>query len=145
LLVTADYSQIELRLMAHFSKDTALIELLSKPDGDVFTMIASRWTGKAESLICSKERETTKRFIYGILYGMGANSLAEQLECSPEDAAQKIQSFKRFFPGVSSWLHEAVASCRHKGLVCFVIAISAFYALICFPFDFFIFSFEVKH
>ncbi|EEC69123.1 hypothetical protein OsI_38041 [Oryza sativa Indica Group] len=117
LLVTADYSQIELRLMAHFSKDTALIELLSKPDGDVFTMIASRWTGKAESLICSKERETTKRFIYGILYGMGANSLAEQLECSPEDAAQKIQSFKRFFPGVSSWLHEAVASCRHKGYV----------------------------
>uniref|UniRef100_A0A0D9XYP7 Helicase and polymerase-containing protein TEBICHI n=1 Tax=Leersia perrieri TaxID=77586 RepID=A0A0D9XYP7_9ORYZ len=117
LLVTADYSQIELRLMAHFSKDPALIELLSKPDGDVFTMIASRWTGKEESLICSKERETTKRFIYGILYGMGANTLAEQLECSPEDAAQKIQSFKRFFPGVSSWLHEAVASCRQKGYV----------------------------
>ncbi|KAG8048419.1 hypothetical protein GUJ93_ZPchr0009g1479 [Zizania palustris] len=117
LLVTADYSQIELRLMAHFSKDPALIELLSKPDGDVFTMIASRWTGKEESLICSTERETTKRFIYGILYGMGANSLAEQLECSIDDAAQKIQSFKRFFPGVSSWLHESVATCRQKGYV----------------------------
>ncbi|KAG2620442.1 hypothetical protein PVAP13_3NG107600 [Panicum virgatum] len=117
LLVTADYSQIELRLMAHFSKDLMLIELLSKPDGDVFTMIASRWVGKEEALISSKERETTKRFIYGILYGMGANSLAEQLECSTEEAAQKIQSFKRFFPGVSSWLHEAVASCRQKGYV----------------------------
>ncbi|XP_015698275.1 helicase and polymerase-containing protein TEBICHI [Oryza brachyantha] len=117
LLITADYSQIELRLMAHFSKDPTLIELLNKPDGDVFTMITSRWSGKEESLICSKERETTKRFIYGILYGMGANSLAEQLQCSPEDAAQKIQSFKRFFPGVSSWLHEAVASCRQKGYV----------------------------
>ncbi|KAK3136447.1 hypothetical protein QOZ80_5BG0434890 [Eleusine coracana subsp. coracana] len=85
LLVTADYSQIELRLMAHFSKDPTLIELLSKPDGDVFTMIASRW--------------------------------AEQLECSTEDAAHKIQSFKRSFPGVSSWLQEAVASCRQKGYV----------------------------
>ncbi|RCV18574.1 hypothetical protein SETIT_3G311900v2 [Setaria italica] len=117
LLVTADYSQIELRLMAHFSKDPMLIELLSKPDGDVFTMIASRWVGKEEALISSKERENTKRFIYGILYGMGANSLAEQLECSTEEAAQKIQSFKRYFPGVSSWLHEAVASCRQKGYV----------------------------
>ncbi|XP_048441457.1 helicase and polymerase-containing protein TEBICHI-like [Pyrus x bretschneideri] len=45
LLLTADYSQIELRLMAHFSKDSALIELLNNPHGDVFTMIAARWTG----------------------------------------------------------------------------------------------------
>ncbi|WVZ89441.1 hypothetical protein U9M48_035849 [Paspalum notatum var. saurae] len=117
LLVTADYSQIELRLMAHFSRDPTLIELLSRPDGDVFTMIASRWAGKEESFISSKERENTKRFIYGILYGMGANSLAEQLDCSTVEAAQKIQSFKGFFPGVSSWLHEAVASCRQKGYV----------------------------
>ncbi|KAJ1257461.1 hypothetical protein BS78_K017400 [Paspalum vaginatum] len=117
LLVTADYSQIELRLMAHFSRDPTLIELLSRPDGDVFTMIASRWAGKEESFISSKERENTKRFIYGILYGMGANALAEQLECSAVEAAQKIQSFKGFFPGVSSWLHEAVASCRQKGYV----------------------------
>ncbi|KAM0921821.1 hypothetical protein ACQ4PT_006730 [Festuca glaucescens] len=117
LLVTADYSQIKLRFMAHFSKDPVLIELLSKSDVDVFTMIASRWIGKEESLISSKDRESTKRFIYGILYGMGANSLAEQLECRPEEAAQKIQSFKRFFPGVSSWLQEAVASCHQKGYV----------------------------
>nr|CAD1822289.1 unnamed protein product [Ananas comosus var. bracteatus] len=117
LLITADYSQIELRLMAHFSKDSALIELLSKPDGDVFTMIAARWTNKVESVISSKERENTKRLIYGILYGMGANSLAEQLNCSSEEAAEKIKSFKASFPGVSSWLHEAVASCRKKGYV----------------------------
>jgi DNA polymerase I-like protein with 3'-5' exonuclease and polymerase domains len=106
--------------MAHFSKDHMLVELLKKPDGDVFTMIASRWAEKEEALISSKERENTKRFIYGILYGMGANSLAEQLQCSTEEAAQKIQSFRRFFPGVSSWLHEVVLSCRQKGLVCLV-------------------------
>ncbi|AQK40089.1 Helicase and polymerase-containing protein TEBICHI [Zea mays] len=117
LFITADYSQIELRLMAHFSKDHMLVELLKKPDGDVFTMIASRWAEKEEALISSKERENTKRFIYGILYGMGANSLAEQLQCSTEEAAQKIQSFRRFFPGVSSWLHEVVLSCRQKGFV----------------------------
>ncbi|CAD6339394.1 unnamed protein product [Miscanthus lutarioriparius] len=123
LFVTADYSQIELRLMAHFSKDPTLVELLSKPDGDVFTMIASRWAEKEEALISSKERENTKRFIYGIPYGMGANSLAEQLECSTEEAAQKIQSFRRLFPGVSSWLHEVVLSYRQKVLV-YLVAIS---------------------
>lgn len=115
LLVTADYSQIELRLMAHFSKDPSLVELLTKPLGDVFNMITARWTGKAESSVDPKEREQTKRLVYGILYGMGANSLADQLECSPEDAGEKIQSFKSSFSGVASWLKEAVAGCRKKG------------------------------
>ncbi|KAG5110561.1 hypothetical protein AAZX31_14G127200 [Glycine max] len=117
LLLTADYSQIELRLMAHFSKDSSLVELLSKPDGDVFTMIAARWTGCPEVSVCSKEREQTKRMVYGILYGMGVNSLAEQLDCTSDEAAEKIANFKSSFPGVSSWLLEAVASCRSKGYV----------------------------
>ena len=113
--MTADYSQIELRLMAHFSKDSSLIELLSKPDGDVFTMIAAKWTGKPESVVECHEREHTKRLIYGILYGMGANTLAKQLECSLDEAEEKIRSFRSSFPGVASWLHEAVACCFKKG------------------------------
>ncbi|XP_042440198.1 helicase and polymerase-containing protein TEBICHI-like [Zingiber officinale] len=117
LLLTADYSQIELRLMAHFSKDLPLIELLSKPDGDVFIMMASRWTSKPESSINSDERDCTKRLVYGILYGMGPNALGEQLQCSPEEAAEKIQSFRYSFPGISTWLDEAVSSCRQKGYI----------------------------
>ncbi|KAF1858617.1 hypothetical protein Lal_00044650 [Lupinus albus] len=117
LLLTADYSQIELRLMAHFSKDPSLIELLSKPDGDVFTMIASRWIGCPEASVGSHDRDLTKKMVYGILYGMGANSLAEQLDCTSDEAAEKIRNFKRTFPGVASWLLEVVASCRNKGYV----------------------------
>ncbi|CAN0907001.1 Helicase and polymerase-containing protein TEBICHI [Linum grandiflorum] len=117
VLLTADYSQIELRLMAHFSMDTSLIELLSKPQSDVFTMIAAKWTGKSEDSVNSDERDHTKRLVYGILYGMGANSLAEQLDCSPDEAAEKIRSFKNSFPGVACWLKEAVSSCREKGYV----------------------------
>lgn len=117
LLLTADYSQIELRLMAHFSKDSSLVELLSRPDGDVFTMIAARWTGNPEGSVGSQEREHTKRMVYGILYGMGVNSLAEQLDCTSDEAAEKIANFKSSFPGVASWLREAVASCRSKGYV----------------------------
>lgn len=117
VLLTADYSQIELRLMAHFSKDSSLIEILSKPHGDVFTMIASRWTEKEESAISSHERDQIKKLVYGIVYGMGPNSLAEQLECTLKEASEKMECFKNSFPGVASWLHEAVASCRHKGYV----------------------------
>ncbi|KAJ0555833.1 putative DNA-directed DNA polymerase [Helianthus annuus] len=104
LLVTADYSQIELRLMAHFSKDTSLIELLTKPSGDVFNMITAKWTGKAESSVDPTERDQTKRLgLWNFI--------------CPDDANEKIQSFKRSFPGVSSWLKEAVAECRKKGYV----------------------------
>lgn len=101
--------------MAHFSKDSALIDLLSKPDGDVFTMIAARWTGKQEDSLGLNEREQTKRLIYGILYGMGPNTLAEQLNCSLDEAKVKIKSFKSSFPGVASWIQEAVSSCHQKG------------------------------
>ncbi|XP_039027780.1 helicase and polymerase-containing protein TEBICHI isoform X1 [Hibiscus syriacus] len=117
LLLTADYSQIELRLMAHFSKDSALIEFLSKPQGDVFTMMSAIWTGRAEDSVSSNERDQTKRLIYGILYGMGADTLAEQLNCTSDEAKEKIKSFKSSFPGVASWLHEAVSSCRQKGYI----------------------------
>ncbi|MCD9558471.1 hypothetical protein HAX54_015857 [Datura stramonium] len=117
LLLTADYSQIELRLMAHFSKDSSLIELLSETQGDVFTMIAAKWTGKTESIVSQEDRDQTKRLVYGILYGMGAKSLAEQIDCSSDEAAERIESFKRSFPGVSSWLQEAVTSCCEKGYI----------------------------
>jgi len=115
LLLTADYSQIELRLMAHFSKDPTLIELLRKPDGDVFTMIAARWIGCPEVSVGSQQREQTKKMVYGILYGMGPNSLAEQMDCTSDEASERISNFKSTFPGVASWLHEAVAFCRSKG------------------------------
>ncbi|KAL0311996.1 UNVERIFIED_CONTAM: Helicase and polymerase-containing protein TEBICHI [Sesamum radiatum] len=115
LLLTADYSQIELRLMAHFSKDYQLIRLLSSPQGDIFTMIAAKWSGKHESSVTSQERDQTKRLVYGILYGMGPSTLAEQLDCSPDEAAERIRNFRTSFPGVAAWLQEVVTSCYKKG------------------------------
>ncbi|CAN6911688.1 unnamed protein product [Brassica oleracea] len=117
LLLTADYSQIELRLMAHFSRDPSLIAQLSQPEGDVFTMIAAKWTGKNEDSVSPHDRDQTKRLIYGILYGMGANRLAEQLERSSDEAKEKIRSFKSSFPAVTSWLNETVSFCQEKGYI----------------------------
>ncbi|EOA15743.1 hypothetical protein CARUB_v10006788mg [Capsella rubella] len=117
LLLTADYSQIELRLMAHFSRDSSLVSQLSQPEGDVFTMIAAKWTGKVKDSVSPHDRDQTKRLIYGILYGMGANRLAEQLECSSDEAKEKIRSFKNSFPAVTSWLNETISFCQEKGYI----------------------------
>ncbi|KAH7283331.1 hypothetical protein KP509_34G001800 [Ceratopteris richardii] len=116
-LLSADYSQIEVRLMAHFSEDPHLIELLRKPAGDLFKMITSRWTGIAEEDITAKQRDVTKRLVYGILYGMGVSALADQLECSVPEATEKYKRFKSAFPEVARWLKEAVARCREQGYV----------------------------
>ncbi|CAI9290182.1 unnamed protein product [Lactuca saligna] len=89
-------TQIELRLMTHFSKDQSLIDLLTKPLGDVFNMITAKCSGKRS---------------------IGANSFAEQLECGPDDARDKIHSFKISFPSVASWLKNVVAICHKKGYV----------------------------
>lgn len=115
VLLSADYSQIEVRLMAHFSGDSSLIELLSRRSGDLFKTITARWTGVAETSVTAKHREHTKRLVYGILYGMGVNALAEQLECTVAEAAMKYNRFKNAFPGVANWLKEAVKNCREQG------------------------------
>jgi len=105
--------------MAHFSRDSSLISKLSQPEGDVFTMIAAKWTGKAEDSVSPHDRDQTKRLIYGILYGMGANRLAEQLECTSDEAKEKIRSFKSSFPAVTSWLNETISFCQEKGWGCY--------------------------
>ncbi|XP_031490148.1 helicase and polymerase-containing protein TEBICHI isoform X2 [Nymphaea colorata] len=117
VILAADYSQIELRLMAHFSGDLTLIELLSDPDGDVFLMITAKWTGKLHSIISKKERDQTKRLLYGVLYGMGVHTLAGHLECSVDEATEKVQSFMSAFPRVSSWLSNMVELCHQNGYI----------------------------
>ncbi|KAJ7544985.1 hypothetical protein O6H91_09G101700 [Diphasiastrum complanatum] len=115
VLISADYSQIEVRLMAHFSGDAKLIALLKNPCGDLFRMIAAQWTCQAEVSVTEKQREHTKRLVYGILYGMGVSTLAEQLECSVADANTYYEKFKASFPGMTIWLQQVVDNCRQKG------------------------------
>ncbi|KAI5071714.1 hypothetical protein GOP47_0013965 [Adiantum capillus-veneris] len=117
ILLSADYSQIEVRLMAHFSGDPALIELLSRPTGDLFKLITARWTEVTEANVTERQRDLTKRLVYGILYGMGISALADQLECSVSEAAEKYKRFKTAFPGVAKWLKEAVNRCREQGYI----------------------------
>lgn len=115
VLISADYSQIEVRLMAHFSGDPSLVRLLSNPTGDLFRLLAAEWTGLPDSEVSEKQRERTKRLVYGILYGMGVNTLSEHLQCPLREAQEMLERFKVKFPVVSTWLIQAVDSCRQKG------------------------------
>ncbi|KAL2622687.1 hypothetical protein R1flu_002892 [Riccia fluitans] len=117
VLLSADYSQIEVRLMAHFAEDAAMIDLLSRPSGDLFRLIAAQWTGQTEESVTSKQREQTKRLVYGILYGMGVQTLAEHLEASLSEASLYLERFRAAFPGITSWLNQALIDCRQRGYV----------------------------
>ncbi|KAG0620039.1 hypothetical protein M758_4G184200 [Ceratodon purpureus] len=117
VLLSADYSQIEVRLMAHFSGDPTLVSLLSQPNGDLFRLLAAQWAGVTECKVSEKQREHTKRLVYGILYGMGVNTLSEHLQCPLADAQDMLERFKTTFPSVTAWLNQAVHSCRQKGCI----------------------------
>lgn len=116
VLLSADYCQIEIRLMAHFSQDPILLRIFSQ-DVDVFQLIASEWLNKPPCDITKDEREKSKHIVYGILYGMGPFSLAERMQVDQDEAEQFISSFKSKFKGLTNFIDDVVSSCKKMGYV----------------------------
>ena len=98
ILLSADYSQLELRILAHLSEDIGLCSILSQPDGDVFRAIVSIWKKKSQQEVTDDERQQAKQICYGIVYGIGCKSLAEQLEVTEEEAQLFVNSFHACYP-----------------------------------------------
>ena len=116
LLLAADYSQLELRLIAHLSQDKKLKSILSS-GGDVFKMIASQWLSVEIEQVSAKERQQAKQICYGMIYGIGASALAEQLRVSEGEAIRFIDSFKAQYSGLKSYLRETITKCQQCGYV----------------------------
>ncbi|XP_063226458.1 DNA polymerase theta-like isoform X2 [Bacillus rossius redtenbacheri] len=114
--VSADYSQLELRLLAHFSADPLLCSILNSGH-DVFTSIASSWNKIPEAEVLTELRQRAKQICYGMIYGMGTKALAEQMEVDELVAANFVDSFNRAYPGVKQFLQQAVSQCRSAGYV----------------------------
>ena len=117
LLIAADYSQIELRILAHLSKDRKLTQLLKKGAGDVFKSIAASWLSKPISQITIEERQRSKQICYGILYGMGPKALAEQLDGQDileEQAVEFMATFKSAYPDVQTYIEDIICNCRKQ-------------------------------
>lgn len=98
MLLSADYSQLELRILAALSEDAALCAVLSRPDGDVFRGIAAAWKNKNQEDVTDDERQQAKQICYGIIYGMGCKSLADHLEVDEEEARVFFDTFHASYP-----------------------------------------------
>ncbi|KAG8228528.1 hypothetical protein J437_LFUL008985, partial [Ladona fulva] len=116
IFLSADYSQLELRIIAYLSKDEKLCSILNK-GADVFTMIASSWKNIDSTEVKPELRQQTKKICYGILYGIGCKSLAQQLEVEESEALNFMETFKRSFPGLNRFLITTVEKCKAVGYV----------------------------
>jgi DNA polymerase theta len=116
VLVAADYSQLELRVIAHLSGDRKLTDILNQ-GADVFKLIASQWKAIAAEAVTCEQRQQAKQICYGIVYGIGAAALAKQLDVLEDDAAVFIESFKSKFIQLRRFLSETVQACKKNGYV----------------------------
>lgn len=116
VLLSADYSQIELRIMAHFSKDANLLAAIAESE-DVFRSIASQWLKKSASDISSDERNSIKQICYAFLYGAGPKLVADNLKCTYEHAKGLISKFMLSFPGLKVFIESTKRKCREQGFV----------------------------
>ena len=116
VLITADYSQIELRVLAHFSEDAALIEAF-RAGRDIHTFVASQIFGVPLEVVSSKQRSVAKTVNFGIVYGQGAFGLARTLRIPQSDAQAFITAYKATYVGLERFLQQCVAEAREHGFV----------------------------
>jgi DNA polymerase-1 len=114
LLASFDYSQIELRLLAHMSHDPVLTEAF-RTGGDVHASTAARLFGVAPEMVSPAQRAQAKIVNFGILYGMGPARLSRELGLSRALAQAFIEEYKRTHAGVASFLDTVLAQARERG------------------------------
>ena len=112
-LVSIDYSQIELRLLAHFSEDKALMEAFEKGE-DIHMTTALKLFGEAEA---KEKRNFAKSINFGLLYGMGSRKLADELGITTGEAKEIIQNYFATFPTVKNFLEGIQEAVKEQGYV----------------------------
>ncbi|MCI0683276.1 MAG: DNA polymerase I [Gemmataceae bacterium] len=115
-LLTADYSQIELRLLAHFTGDEALRRAFTE-DRDIHALVAAQVFAVDLKDVTSDMRRMAKTINFGIIYGMSAFGLAQRLEISKDEATAFIDAYFARYPKVLAHQDQVLAECRTKGYV----------------------------
>ncbi|MGW0981086.1 DNA polymerase I [Streptomyces xiamenensis] len=113
-LLTADYSQIELRVMAHLSEDAGLIEAFTSGE-DLHTTVASQVFGVGKDAVDAEMRRKIKAMSYGLAYGLSAFGLSQQLSISPDEARKLMDTYFERFGGVRDYLQRVVDEARATG------------------------------
>lgn len=115
-LLSADYSQIELRIIAALSKEEGLLESF-RTGADVHTATAARVYGVLPGLVTSEMRRKAKMVNYGIAYGISAFGLAQRLSIARKEAAEIIDQYFAQFPGIARFMEDTIAFARSRGYV----------------------------
>ena len=111
VLLTADYSQIELRLLAHFSRDPLLVEAYRRGD-DIHTLTASQVFGVPPLMVTPDHRRQAKVVNFGIVYGLSAFGLSQQLGIEPGEAKQFIANYFERYKGVRAFIDKTLDEAR---------------------------------
>ncbi len=113
-ILSADYSQVELRLMAALSADPAMITAF-KEGHDIHAETAAKLYGVAREEVTPQMRRAAKTVNFGIIYGISAFGLSQRLDCSRAEATALIESYFAQFPGVKGYMDQLVTDAREKG------------------------------
>ncbi|MBF0384921.1 MAG: DNA polymerase I [Candidatus Omnitrophica bacterium] len=116
VILAADYSQIELRVLAHLSKDEALIKAF-KDGNDIHRYTASLVFEKAEDQVTLEMRNYAKRVNFGIIYGMSSFGLSRDLGVPNEEAQEFIDKYFARYPRVKDFMDKSIRECEEKGYV----------------------------
>jgi len=116
IFVDADYSQIELRLLAHMSGDETLVNAF-KEEQDIHRLTASQVLGIPQETVTPEQRNNAKSVNFGIIYGMGAFGLSEDLKISVKEAEQYISEYFKQYPGVKHYMDKTITDAKDSGYV----------------------------
>ena len=116
VLVGADYSQIELRILAHMSQDPLLIDAFNQGD-DIHKITASKVFGVPEDQVTPLQRSNAKAVNFGVIYGMSGFGLSTELNISRKEAEKYIGEYFKKYTKVKEFLDGLVADCKEKGYV----------------------------
>ncbi len=115
-IISIDYSQIELRILAHVAKIKTLISAFNE-NSDIHLVTAMEVFQLSESKVTSELRRKAKIINFGIIYGISAYGLALQLEISNSEAKMYMDQYFAKYPGIKSYMEKTISNCRSKGFV----------------------------
>jgi len=114
VIISADYSQIELRLMAAMSQDKAMLEAFRRGE-DIHRDTASRVYDVMPAFVTPEQRSKCKMVNFGIIYGISAFGLSQRLNCPRKEAASLIETYFKLYPKVREFMDAAIAKAREQG------------------------------
>lgn len=116
-MLSADFCQLELRILTHLCKDSKLVKVMNTPGEDIFRLIAGKWNKVEVADVTDGQRNQTKQLCYGIIYGMGNKALAESMKVDEETSAKLAEDFHATYPGIKQYAAKVVHKAREQGFI----------------------------